>query len=89
MENKNLSFLRNCFNEVDPIGISSEDNLYEYDLEINALLNSNVDFLNLDSIKKGILSILESYFEDVQISDDDIETLANKIFQGNSSRLLK
>lgn len=83
MKEITLPFLRTCFNEVDPVGIFFGINIEEYDPEIKVLMTSGINFSNLTAVKKELTDILKKYFEDVVISEKDIDILANKILQKN------
>ena len=74
-----IDLLRHAFNEIDPAGVFFEDNVDEYDPEINELLKSNIDMTDISQLKNELSRIFETYFEGIKIEREKINALGVKI----------
>jgi hypothetical protein len=78
---KNLDDYRLVFNQVDPMGISFDDNSNEYDPEINELLQLAPDFNETETLKLVLSNIFSRYFKGVMVPQDRISLLAERLSQ--------
>lgn len=67
---------RYYFNKVDPVGIFFDENIDEYDPEIEELLNSNIDLKNFQNVKEKLSLIFKKYFEGIMVDENKITELA-------------
>jgi hypothetical protein len=76
---QDLAKFRAIFNEVDPVGIFFEKNVDEYDAEINELLKTSPDFSDVKELQSKLKDIFARYFEGIEIKEDRILSLAEKL----------
>lgn len=82
-----LEKLRILFNEIDPVGLVSEENIDEYDLEIKMLLDLKLDIskMNLQDIRDVLAGIFAECFEGIEINSSYLESLARAIKENFNS----
>lgn len=80
------SDLRRIFNEADPQGIFFEDNIDEYDGEIDAFLKVLPDCSTSSQVLEALWAIFQVKFKRSAGRKDDYSVLAEKIFHWMSER---
>ena len=81
MKESNREQIRAIFNEVDPVGLFSEGNVDEYELEINKFMSALPDLTNLDDFRESIKTIFSNSFEGLHINQEFLDLLALKLFE--------
>lgn len=71
--------LREAFNSVDPAGIFFDENVDEYDPEIDELLKQDIDFTEINAVQGALSEILHRWFEGIEIDETKLKELAQKI----------
>jgi hypothetical protein len=77
---KQAGILLRLFNDVDPVGLASEEAPNEYMPEIKALIAAQPNFNDADEVARTVNDILARYFEGVTIQQDLLNQLASRIF---------
>ena len=73
--------MRAIFNEVDPVGLFSEDGVDEYELEINKFISALPDLTTLGDFRESIKTIFATSFEGLHIKQEYLDLLALKLFE--------
>ena len=81
MEKNNREQIQAIFNEVDPVGLFSEGNVDEYELEINKFISALPGLTNLDDFRESIKAVFSNSFEDLRIKQEYLDLLALKLFE--------
>jgi hypothetical protein len=78
-KDKQLTVLVRLFNEVDPVGLASEEAPNEYLPEVKELMSLSPNFSDADELHRVIKDVFARYFEGVKIRSDLLAELAQKI----------